>query len=515
MNIVDEKIHIIAKEIQEAKASQWTITKIIKELSEMDTRSDKKLRKRALELLKKLDKEAAKIYETFSKMKVYTSLENIENFNRGQIIKSLLNETNITRNVAEKITKEVEEQIKDSKINYLTPALIREMVDSKLIGYGLEEIRNQYAKVGEPVFQIQKKLKEKSFSNESTREFVLLRDIPKQIREKHYNGEIFIEDLAGFESHIYSYNFISKREDSLEKTILRNVGKLIKKEKYFSLPPNLFGLTLACGSFVQNDKQAKKAAELIEEALKLPKQGFVNSLELFTPRILEEYSDARLNASKITNNLLKDESVVSVDSKYCLKLIDQKNKNFMILNNFNEEYFPLNNGFFSTEQGMVSFVNINLQKIAQNYNKNFFEKIKEISEEIKELDKIKRKKLEEKNYLKEFNIEKMKTGIGLTNLFDLYKEFEGEKTKEFANKTYKVLSKKFDDFLLFGLGSEKAKAKFSKEYGKEVLSHEAIGFEECLESKKCCFTGKASTLKEVYEMLDKKVKQIKFIGKTE
>jgi hypothetical protein len=514
MNIVDEKIHIIAKEIQEAKASQWTITKIIKELSQMNTQSEKKMRMKALELLKKLDQDAAQIYETFSKMKVYTTSGNIENFNRGQIINSLLKETSTTRNIAEKITKEVEDQIKDSKINYLTPSLIRELVDSKLITYGLEDMRNQYARVGEPIFRIKEKIKKEALANETTKEYALLCLIPKKIRERHYNGELFIEDIAGFESHIYSYTFISKRKETLEKTILENTKKLIKKEKYFSLPPNLFGLTLACGSFVQNNKEAERAAQIIENAMELAKQGFVNSLELFTPSILEEYSQDRLNAAKITNNLLKDGETLSVDSKYCLNLINQKNKNFRILNNFEEEYFPLNNNLFSTEQGILSFVNINLQKLAREYNNNFFEKIEEIAEEIREIDKIKRKKIQEKKYLKEFNIEKIKTGIGLTNLFDLYKEFEGEKTKEFANKIYRKISKEFDDFLIFGLASKESKEKFSKENGKEIFSHEAIGFEECLESKKCCFTGKARTLKEVYEMLDKKVKQIEFIGKT-
>ena len=46
-------------------------------------------------------------------------------------IKSLLKETSIPRSVAEKITQEVEEQIKDAKISFLTTGLIRELVNAK------------------------------------------------------------------------------------------------------------------------------------------------------------------------------------------------------------------------------------------------------------------------------------------------------------------------------------------------------------------------------------------------
>jgi len=153
MELIQEKIQIIAKEIEEANASTWTITKIIKELTEMETKKETKLRKRALELLKKLDPNAGKIYETFSKLKVHTSKETLENFNRGHILTSLLKETNISRSVAEKITLEVENEIKDSKIEFLTTALIREMVNTKLVTYGLEKIREHYARIGEPIYE--------------------------------------------------------------------------------------------------------------------------------------------------------------------------------------------------------------------------------------------------------------------------------------------------------------------------------------------------------------------------
>ena len=112
-------------------------------------------------MLKELDPSSAAIYERFSKMKVYLSSEKIAPFNRGHIITSLLKETNVSRTAAEKITIEVENQIKDTKINFLTPSIIRELVNAKLISYGLENVRNNYARMGEAVKDVEKKIQEK------------------------------------------------------------------------------------------------------------------------------------------------------------------------------------------------------------------------------------------------------------------------------------------------------------------------------------------------------------------
>ncbi|MDD3083663.1 MAG: hypothetical protein PHP82_01435 [Candidatus ainarchaeum sp.] len=513
MELIEEKIQIIAKEMQEANASQWTITKIIKELNELEIKNETKLRKISLEKLKSLDPEAGQTYEAFSKMKVYTTKENIQNFNRGNIIKSLLKETSISRNIAEKITGEVENQIKDSKINFLTTALIREMVNAKLINYGFEEIRNDYARLGEPVYEIKQKINNEPYANEQTKEYNLLKIIPKKIVKKQFNGEIFIEDLAGFTSKIFSYAFVCEKKESLEKTIISNIGNLIKKRKFFYLTPNLFGLTFVTAPFLKKDFQTKKSAKLINELFKIPEEGFVNSLELFTPTRLQEYSEYKLKAVELSNLLLEQEnSVVQIDSKYCLKLIEQKEKNFLILNNSNEEYFALNNKLFSTTQGIDLFVNINLEKLAEKNEDDFFSKIEDILEDIKKLKEIKQKELLSKKYLNEFNISEMKTGIGLTNIFTISNKFSENKTKEFANKIYKQFSKE-NEMLLFGIASKEAKQKFEKTLKKEIFSHEVMGFEECLNSKKCCFTGKVKTLKEANELIDKKVKQICFQGK--
>ena len=251
MVLVEEKIQIIAKEIQEANATPWTVTKIIKALSKMNSGNEKKLREKALELILELDPNAATIYERFNSMKVYTSKELAENFNRGHIITSLLKKTSISRSVAEKITREVEEQIKDAKINFLTTGLIRELVNTKLIGYGFEGVRDKYARLGEPSYEIKKKLDKTPYSGEQVREYNNLLVLPKNARKLHFDGTIFIEDIEGFSHRPFSYAFIAEQKETLEKTIGKNIKTLVQKRNNFYLTPNIYGLTYACAPFIK------------------------------------------------------------------------------------------------------------------------------------------------------------------------------------------------------------------------------------------------------------------------
>jgi hypothetical protein len=515
MELVQEKIQLIAKEMQEANASPWTITKIIKELTDLSTNNETKLRKKALELLKKLDPNAGKVYETFSNMKVHTSKETLENFNRGHILTSLLKETNISRSVAEKITLEVENEIKDSKIDFLTTTLIRELVNAKLVTYGLEKIRENYTRVGDPIYEIKKKIINEPFVGEQTREYNFLLNIPKKARELHFNGTIFIEDVEGFSQRPFAYSFIAERKDTLEKTIGSIMKNLIQKRKYFYLQPSIYGASFACAGFLKNNSQIKRTTSMLSELLQIIEEDFALSLELFTSTKVEAFSEDRMAASNLSNSLLEktDLGVVGVDSKYALKLINTKGKNFTILNNFVEEYFPLTNNLFSPTQGIDLFININLEEIKGDNEDSLLNSIEDVGKEIEKLKHSKKKLLEEKSYLKPFKTETFKTAIGLTNLFEIGKNYEGVKSIDCANKVYKKLSKTFRDDLLFGLSSEKVRARFSDQVGKEVFSQETLDFEECLSSKKCCFTGKAGSIREINELLDKKVKLIKFIGK--
>jgi len=510
--IVEEKIQKIAKEMQEANASPWTIAKLIKSLSEMKSASEKKLREHALIMLKEIDPNAALIYERFSKMKVYTANEKIKSFNRGNIVNSLLKETTLSRSVAEKVTTEVENQIKDTKIEFLTPGLIRELVNAKLISYGFESTRDAYARVGEPIYDIKQKIEEEPYVSETTREYNILIELPKKARELHFNGTIHIEDLTGFAQRPYAHSFIANKKETLEKTIFDALKQITHNKKYFFIQPSIYGLSFACAGFIKNETQAKKVAELIIESSNILEEKPLLSLELFTPSTMESFSEHRLNAAKISNHLLGENVVVGVDSKYSLKLIEPEGKEFVILNNSLEEYYPLSKKLFSPSPGVDCYININLEKIAGENEEEFFESLNEVALVIEELRKKKQTLLQKRTYLKEFKINELNTVIGLTNLNMLAQNFTTTKQIEFATRTYREISKLFKDCLLFGLSGENARIRFSEASEKEVYSQQTLGFDECLKEKKCCFTGKAATIKEVNELLDKKVKKVEFIG---
>jgi anaerobic ribonucleoside-triphosphate reductase len=85
---------------------------------------------------------------------VRTSSEMLSDWNRQRIVDALLRETNIDQDSAEKISREVEEQILSSKISLVTAPLVRELVDAKLIEYGLEEARKMHTRLGVPLYDV-------------------------------------------------------------------------------------------------------------------------------------------------------------------------------------------------------------------------------------------------------------------------------------------------------------------------------------------------------------------------
>jgi len=255
---VSETVERIAKELSEAGATKWDVAKIVKELSLLGL-PEKELKEKALELLQPLNPEAAKVFASFEKMHVYTSRERLEQFDRGNIIKSLLKETNAGRAVAEKIGAEVEDRLKDSRINFITTSLIREMVDVKLLEYGHEQIHEQYTRLGLPVFEVQKKLEKGFFpGKELMREFSWLKVIPKKAREMHFGREIHIVKPEDFPARLFSYSqpFLFENE-SIEEAVIKLGGETRRVQKFFSLPLNFHALNFSFAALMKKKSKSR------------------------------------------------------------------------------------------------------------------------------------------------------------------------------------------------------------------------------------------------------------------
>ena len=143
---------------------------------------------------------------------VRTSGEEIILWNRQRIVDALMREADIDYQVAAEISKEVEKQIISSGISVLTTALIREMVNVRLIERGLEKERRLHGRLGFPLYDVRQLILHQNkqdaniphspegtnliFAEGIKREFSLHDVFSADIGEAHATGDINIHSLG-------------------------------------------------------------------------------------------------------------------------------------------------------------------------------------------------------------------------------------------------------------------------------------------------------------------------------
>ncbi|MFC1560182.1 anaerobic ribonucleoside-triphosphate reductase [Candidatus Margulisiibacteriota bacterium] len=162
-------------------------------------------------------------------MFVRTSSDDIVRWDRKKIVAALIKETGVKKEIASAIAIEVEKQTKTLGIESITAPLIRELVDVKLLEYGLEDARRKHTRLGVPVYDVRKIIFHKNKENSNTphnpvatnltlaenikKEFALLQVFSLEIADAHMMGDIHIHDL-GFVDRPYcsgqSPEFIKK-----------------------------------------------------------------------------------------------------------------------------------------------------------------------------------------------------------------------------------------------------------------------------------------------------------------
>ncbi|MGB9642494.1 MAG: anaerobic ribonucleoside-triphosphate reductase [Candidatus Ratteibacteria bacterium] len=157
--------------------------------------------------------EIAKIKEsTDLSLFVRTSGEDIVLWDIEKIVDSLVKETGIERNVATFIATEVKKEIIASKVKNLTAPLIREMVNAKLVEFGMEEARRKYTRLGLPLYDVKNIIFSPNKENaniphnpEATnltlaeqikKEFALLEVFSPEISDAHLSGDLHLHDLG-------------------------------------------------------------------------------------------------------------------------------------------------------------------------------------------------------------------------------------------------------------------------------------------------------------------------------
>ncbi|MFA4844137.1 MAG: anaerobic ribonucleoside-triphosphate reductase [Candidatus Margulisiibacteriota bacterium] len=143
---------------------------------------------------------------------VRTSGDDIVGWDRGKIVDALVRETELNRELAEEIGIEVEAQLKGLKLKNVTSPLIRELVDVKLLEFGLEEARRRHTRLGSPLYDVRNIIFNPNKENanvphgpEATnltlaenikKEFALLDVFTQDIADAHMRGDLHLHDLG-------------------------------------------------------------------------------------------------------------------------------------------------------------------------------------------------------------------------------------------------------------------------------------------------------------------------------
>ncbi len=143
---------------------------------------------------------------------VRTSGEEIAPWNRQRIVDALVREADIDSQLAAEISKEVEKQIVSSGIGLLTTALIRELVNARLIERGLEKERRLHGRLGFPLYDVRQLILHQNKESANTphspegtnlifaegikKEFSLYDVFSTDIGDAHAAGDIHIHSLG-------------------------------------------------------------------------------------------------------------------------------------------------------------------------------------------------------------------------------------------------------------------------------------------------------------------------------
>jgi ribonucleoside-triphosphate reductase len=148
---------------------------------------------------------------TESELLVRQSDESVALFDARRITAALVRETGIGPELAEQISLEVQQQIERSGIRALTAALIRGLVDARLLEYGLVTEYRKHSRLGVPLYDVDRMIQ--SGASDTTRlhgpegtslalaeaikrEYAILTVFSDAVGGAHLSGDLFLENLG-------------------------------------------------------------------------------------------------------------------------------------------------------------------------------------------------------------------------------------------------------------------------------------------------------------------------------
>ena len=167
------------------------------------------------------------------KMLVRTSRLAMEGFDRNKIAESLIKEAEVPVDLAQKIARETEKRLQETKAKYLTAPLIREFVNAILVEKGLEEFRHKLTRLGLPVYDVTNIIKKassagldiemvhKAAGNAVIGEYTLLSILPRDVADAHISGTLHLNNLGNWilmpNEFLHDLRFFMKAGLKLEK----------------------------------------------------------------------------------------------------------------------------------------------------------------------------------------------------------------------------------------------------------------------------------------------------------
>jgi len=143
---------------------------------------------------------------------VKTSTDDIVAWDRERITSALVKETGLSQEIASIIAVEVDKQIRAMNVKSITAPLVRELVDVKLLEYGLEDARRKHTRLGVPVYDVNKIICSQNKENANTphspdatnltlaenikKEYALLNVFSLPVADAHMAGDIHLHDLG-------------------------------------------------------------------------------------------------------------------------------------------------------------------------------------------------------------------------------------------------------------------------------------------------------------------------------
>ncbi|MBM3255858.1 MAG: anaerobic ribonucleoside-triphosphate reductase [Candidatus Moranbacteria bacterium] len=144
---------------------------------------------------------------------VRTSEDELEKWDISRITDSIAKETGISQRIAAEIAQEVESQIFEGKIKFITARLIRELVLGQLLDRGLEEAHKRYSRLGFPIYDVQQIIENETNKDNANvphgpeatnltlaegikKEYALLRVFSPDVSDAHARGDIHLHDLG-------------------------------------------------------------------------------------------------------------------------------------------------------------------------------------------------------------------------------------------------------------------------------------------------------------------------------